>query len=81
VLNLQSSADVLPFARDFFKFDDLPLIEVARPGPLDSRDVDEHVLAATLALKRSVAFLDLNHFTVPLGIAVFYCSASCSASD
>ena len=72
---------MFPFARDFFKFDDLPLIKVAQPGSLDSRDVDEHVLAAFLALNRSVAFFRIEPLHGAFRHNRFYCSASCSASD
>jgi hypothetical protein len=55
-VNLQVFGWCFAFARDFFKFGDLPLIKVAQPGSLDSRDVDEYGLAASLGLNKSVAF-------------------------
>jgi hypothetical protein len=42
------------------------LIEVAEPSLLDSRDVDEYVLAAGVRLNKPKPFVGLNHFTVPV---------------
>src|SRR5438045_8721060 len=44
----------LPAVADDFILDGLPLIEAAQSGSLDSRNVDEHVLAAALRLNESV---------------------------
>jgi hypothetical protein len=69
MLNLQVFGRCFAFARDFFKFDDLPLIKAAQPGSLDRRDMDEHVLAASLGLNKSVAFLRIE----PLHGAFSHC--------
>ena len=43
----------------------LPFIERAQSSALDRGDVDEYIFAACLRLDKSVAFVGLNHFTVP----------------
>jgi hypothetical protein len=45
------------FVRDFLIFDNLPLIEAAEAGFLDSRDMDKHILAAVLRLDKPVPLL------------------------
>src|SRR5690242_16581566 len=47
---------------DEFVLDHLPLIQGAQPGPLNSRDVDEHVLIACRRTDESVAFRWIEPF-------------------
>ena len=48
----------------------LPFIERAQSSALDRGDVDEYIFAACLRLDKSVAFVGLNHFTVPRAISI-----------
>jgi len=59
-----------PIALDLV-LDGLSLVEWAQPGPLDSRDVDEHIFAnPAWRLNNPYPFVGLNYFTVPVGISV-----------
>jgi hypothetical protein len=49
-LKLEMFCRCFSFVRDFLVFDNLPLIEAAEAGFLDSRDMDKHILAAVLRL-------------------------------
>ena len=53
-LNLEVLSRSFAPVRDFFKFDDLPLIETAEAGSFDCRDVDEHIFAAALRLNEPI---------------------------
>jgi hypothetical protein len=64
-LKLEMFCRCFSFVRDFLVFDNLPLIEAAEAGFLDSQDMDKHILAAVLRLDKPVPFCELNHFTVP----------------
>src|ERR1700676_1571589 len=59
-VNLKIFSRRFSLVRDFFVFDDLPLIEAAKAGPLDSRDMDKHILAAAFRLNKPVAFLRIE---------------------
>jgi hypothetical protein len=54
-LNLEVLSRGFASVRDFFKFDDLPLIEIAEAGSLDRRDVDEHIFAAARRLNEPIS--------------------------
>jgi hypothetical protein len=41
---------------DFLEFENLPLIEAAEAGFLDSRDMDKHIFSAALRLNKSIPF-------------------------
>jgi hypothetical protein len=65
----------LAAVRYFLVFDGLALIEAAEAGFLDSRDMDKHIFSTTtLRLNKSVAFCELNHFTVPVATITLHCS-------
>jgi hypothetical protein len=53
-LDLEVLCGRFALVRDFFVFDDLPLIEAAKAGFLDSRDMDKYVFAAVLRLNETV---------------------------
>jgi hypothetical protein len=61
-LNLEMFCRCFSFVRDFLVFDNLPLIESAEAGFLDSRDMDKHILAAVLRLDKPVPFLRVEPF-------------------
>jgi hypothetical protein len=70
-LNLEILCWCFASIRDFLIFDNLPLIQTAKTGSLNGRDVDEHVFAtAARRLNEAIALCGLNHFTVPLAIFV-----------
>jgi hypothetical protein len=56
----------------FAVLDNLPLIEAAQAGSLDSRDMDKNISSAALRLNRSVLFLriELLHRTARLLISM-----------
>jgi hypothetical protein len=56
-LKLEMFCRDFSFVRDFLVFDNLPLVEAAEAGFLDSRDMDKHILAAVLRLDKPVPFV------------------------
>src|SRR5437879_2644087 len=55
-LNLKILCRRFSLIRDFFVFDDLPLVQSAETSPLDRRDMDKHIFSGpTLRLNKSVA--------------------------
>jgi hypothetical protein len=48
-LNLQVLCRCFSPVRDFLVFDNLPFIEAAETGPLDSRDMDKYISSAALS--------------------------------
>ena len=44
-LNFEVFRRRFSLVRNFLVFDDLPLVETAKPSSLDRRDVDEHIFA------------------------------------
>src|ERR1700674_5445912 len=60
-VNLEILRRCFALVGDFIVFDDLPLIQAAEAGLLDSRDMDKHVLSASaLRLNKSVPFLRIE---------------------
>lgn len=55
-LDLEIAGGFLASIRDYFVFDMLTLIEGAEAGAFDCRDMNEHVLAATSRLNKTIAF-------------------------
>jgi hypothetical protein len=72
-LNLQIFCRCFSLIRDFLVFDNLPLIETAEAGFLDSGDMDKHIFSACLRLNKAVPLLGIeplhsarSHFHSPL---------------
>jgi hypothetical protein len=60
-LNLKIFSRCFSLVRDFFVFDNLPLIETAEAGSLDGGDMDKHIFAAAaLRLNKPVPFLRIE---------------------
>jgi hypothetical protein len=59
-LNPEILCRCFAFVRDFVVFDNLPLIETAETGLLDSRYMDKHIFSAILRLNKSVPFLRIE---------------------
>jgi hypothetical protein len=59
-LNLQIFCRCFSPVHYFLVFDNLPFIEAAQAGPLDSRDMDKHIFSAALRLNKSVPFLGIE---------------------
>jgi hypothetical protein len=71
LLHLQIFRAFLVAVRDDIEGHLVPFAQVVQTSLLYSRDVDEHVFAiATIRMNETVAFVALNHFTVPLAIVL-----------
>src|SRR5579863_1136396 len=59
-LNLEVLCRRLALVGDFLVFDDLAFVKAAEPSPLDRRNMDENIFAASLRLNESVALLRIE---------------------
>jgi hypothetical protein len=60
VLNLRIFCRCFSLVGNFLVFDNLPFIEVAQAGSLDSRNMDKDIFSAALRLNKSLPFLGIE---------------------